>query len=696
MAAAARNKRAIFDDDDDDDDDDSSSSHSEGEDELAKEEPEEEEEPLLKLNESYAKRFEHNAEREELQRLEAKYPDMASGASRKRRVEKERKRDDDDAASDSSSSEEEDDGVVNPKQQVKFLEALVKLRKRDPTIYEQDATLFEDDDDNDDDDENGRKEKKKSLRLREMLARDAQKTAEVGVSSDSDSENENDEATRRTYHDEQEALRASFKSAAADDDANTQLLELKKSKQKDAAPSSSYPSQLMDTYYGKSAEKLDADERFLRDYILNRGWMEKDDDDDDDDDGSDSSDVSHSSDVSSDFDDHEAFERQYNFRYEEGPEAHTITSHPRHVEGSLRAEDTRRKDARARKKDSKENQERERLALLQKRDLKRRVNQVKVVAGGIEDKDKVAKASLKAMLVDDGAFNPKAHDDMMARLFDDDYYGAEDEDEDGMGALEALDDDDDEEEEEYDEEEEEEAKNDDVGPSPSAEEPPTEPSRRQRKKNASRRKQKNRQQPHNDDPLLRSVLAVDDPSQANMSSSFVRFPYKDVIAQDYACTAVDVLTMSDKELNQVVSLKKLVPYADDDMKVVKRAKKIKKHLDKLASYRDENDDIDNDDDDDDGEHVVRKKRTSKKERRRKARGDSIPEVEKKKKSEPSSSKEPKKPSSSKESKKKESRSLKKEEQKKRKAEDAARKDRLSAFEVPTLKKRRQEPLLKLF
>ena len=456
----------------------------------------------------------------------------------------------------------------------------------------------------------------------------------------------------------------------------------------------------MDTYYGKSAEQLDADERFLRDYILNRGWMEKDDDDDDDD-GSDSSDVSHSSDVSSDFDDHEAFERQYNFRYEEGPEAHTITSHPRHVEGSLRAEDTRRKDARARKKDSKEKQERERLALLQKRDLKRRVNQVKVVAGGIEDKDKVAKASLKAMLVDDGAFNPKAHDDMMARLFDDDYYGAEDEDEDGVGALEALDDDDDEEEEEeYDDDDDEEAKNDDVGPSPSAEEPPTEepptePSRRQRKKNASRRKQKNRQQPHNDDPLLRSVLAVDDPSQANTSSSFARFPYKDVTAQDYACTAVDVLTMSDKELNQVVSLKKLVPYADDDMKVVKRAKKIKKHLDKLASYRDENDDID-DDNDGDGEHVVRKKRTSKKERRRKARGDSIPEVEKKKKGEPSSSKEPKKPSSSKESKKKESRSLKKEEQKKRKAEDAARKDRLSAFEVPTLKKRRQEPLLKLF
>ena len=46
---------------------------------------------------------------------------------------------------------------------------------------------------------------------------------------------------------------------------------------------------------------------------------------------------------------------------------------------------------------------------------------VHAMAGGIKAKGKgekkLAKASLKAMLVDDGAFNQKAHDEMMAKLF---------------------------------------------------------------------------------------------------------------------------------------------------------------------------------------------------------------------------------------------------------------------------------------
>ena len=154
-----------------------------------------------------------------------------------------------------------------------------------------------------------------------------------------------------------------------------------------------------------------------------------------------------------------------------------------------------------------------------------------------------------------------------------------------------------------------------------------------------------------------------------------RFPYKHVDSQDYGCTVEDILAMTDKELNQVVSLKKLAPYADEDPRLVRRAKKVKKRLDKLASY------AANDDDgggDDEREKRARRHRMTKKERRRRARGEDGKASPKEEKERKHSKKEKKRGRSDEDE------------------QDRATKDRLAAFEVPKLKKKKEEPAVKLW
>jgi len=57
----------------------------------------------------------------------------------------------------------------------------------------------------------------------------------------------------------------------------------------------------------------------------------------------------------------------------------------------------------------------------------------------------------------------------------------------------------------------------------------------------------------------------------------VRFQYVDVKPFDYGMTTKDILKREDRELNQVISLKRLYPYREDNGQVTKRIyKKFKK------------------------------------------------------------------------------------------------------------------------
>lgn len=99
----------------------------------------------IETNKEFAKRYEHNKKPEDLQRLE----------------ELKKKGVVDDSESSSSESEEDDDDLLNvSKWDLKFLDALVKVKKKDPIIKQKDAKLFESDDEESQEDEESHKSTK--------------------------------------------------------------------------------------------------------------------------------------------------------------------------------------------------------------------------------------------------------------------------------------------------------------------------------------------------------------------------------------------------------------------------------------------------------------------------------------------------------------------------------------------------------
>ena len=128
-----------------------------------------------------------------------------------------------------------------------------------------------------------------------------------------------------------------------------------------------------------------------------------------------------SDDDSDAFEEAERFEQTYNFRFEE-PDGGAIRSHARSIEGTIRKESTARKDARRAKKERKMSEkERMRAEVRRLKNLKREEIRAKMAqiarVGGLAGADAVAKAqSLTA------EFDPDAHDAAMRMMYDDAYY----------------------------------------------------------------------------------------------------------------------------------------------------------------------------------------------------------------------------------------------------------------------------------
>jgi len=107
----------------------------------------------LRINESYAKRLEHNKAREELHRLQAKYGDVKPSSTNENG--------EDDSEGESSTSEEEDEfgELVTPKVDVEIWKTLAMIREGRPEIYDENWKVFTEDDAEDDTTEKKGKEK---------------------------------------------------------------------------------------------------------------------------------------------------------------------------------------------------------------------------------------------------------------------------------------------------------------------------------------------------------------------------------------------------------------------------------------------------------------------------------------------------------------------------------------------------------
>ena len=570
------------------------------------------------INEKFAARFEHNKRREEKQRLEEKLKReyiIGDGGS------------DDDSG---TSSSESDEGEIPRKMEEQFARALAKIKKRDPSIYQPDAKLFSDDDSDSEsgsgDEKKGKKKKPKKQTLRQVVANQLlEGGARAFEDEDADDAEPKDDG-KKSYVEEQADLKRAFKDAAEGSDGDDESSDsdsdsaggLRVKKKAGDADSDSDSEGMGDEAKKAYGEYFDAEEAedgaskeeaFLRDFIMNEKWKE------------DETKLNiigggHGSSSEEEVEEAEKFEAKYNFRFEE-PDGANIVSHARRIEGTVRREDTSRRDKRRERKERKlAEKERlkaevRRLKNLKREEIQRKMAQIASV-GGLAGAEAVAAANLNK------EFDPEEHDKLMAQMYNEDYYEAgpdEDEEElekpvfgdldeevaalvgkggvDGAGnaavgnerlaklrdALTAtgsgrvddggddIDDEDDDAEEEDDfdgsDGSDEEAGSDGDEEAPNA--------GNKFSKRAAKRWKKELMAKMEEYYKLDAEDFIDDMP--------CRFKYKQVAPSMYGLSTKEILAMTDKQLTQIMPLKKLAPYRHDsdmqtDAKVKARAQRM--------------------------------------------------------------------------------------------------------------------------
>ncbi|XP_028842305.1 protein KRI1 homolog isoform X2 [Denticeps clupeoides] len=390
----------------------------------------------LKINQKFAEKYEKYRQKEELQKLKDRFGDQ-----------------EEESGSESSDSDSEDDSEVelDPKLERDFYRTLSLLKKKDPKIYQTDAKFYKDDASDPSSDERPSTSKKtpKPMFLKDY---ERQVILERGGKYEDDTDEE-EEAGRRmdertaspSYIQEQKELKESFHKFVQDcesSDGEAPLLRrrVKTQKEKDEEEADyvewlkgqaelDAKDDVQDMKYLKeywSDPQLDEKERFLRNYILNKGYLEEDEEeriptydevveevDDSDEEGE------------SFLQKQEDFERQYNFRFEE-PGSQRVKTYPRNIATSVRSKDERRKrkrdEVKERKKKEKEQKQEQlkQLKNLKRSEIVEKLRRLQELTGN----EQLAFSHTDL----EGDFDPQQHDQLMQKFFGDEYYGgAEDE-----------------------------------------------------------------------------------------------------------------------------------------------------------------------------------------------------------------------------------------------------------------------------
>jgi len=363
----------------------------------------------FKINEGYAKKFEHNKKREELHRLQEKYGKDAV-------VE--------DEDSETDTDEDEDAMYDTVESDKTFLRVLSKLKNKDPEIYDEGKTWFKKLED-----KGEKEEKHKPMFLKDYERETLLAKGSLVVESD------DEEAPGQTYNEEQRQLKEDLKKALDEGGEEEEFLTLRDKTEEDQSKEDDDYRCWLKGEKGKVKDKnilndcaklreewtdpeLDNSEKFLRDFILNKGWMDKD---------AINKDVVPSydevigEDNEEDLEEHEQFERKFNFRYEE-PNADLIRNYPRTIANSVRKTDEKRKEQRKKKEERKVKEKAEKKAEIE------RMKRLKLEE--IEDKikrlsDNAGRNLDNLVPVLDNDFNPAEHDQMMSSLFNEEYYSEE-------------------------------------------------------------------------------------------------------------------------------------------------------------------------------------------------------------------------------------------------------------------------------
>ncbi|CAH1976235.1 unnamed protein product [Acanthoscelides obtectus] len=371
----------------------------------------------IKTDNEYAKNYNTWRKKEELNRLKTKYGD------------------DVELSDESSSSSDDEDGVELTEQLEKdFFKTLACLKSKDPRIYDKNATFFTDE-------IVGTSVKVTKVKDQPMFLKDYERKLILekgGVLSDE--ENEIERPKSPTYVEEQNQIKDSLKKALDEVDDNDnewgglfkQRTKTKEDKDKEETDYIQWLAGQKKELKDKKEEKqlkplkdywnkpnLDEGEKFLRDYILNKRFLDHDNDEY----VPTYEEIVHGTDELSNDEEtiekQEEFEHKYNFRFEE-PDQEFIKRYPRTMENSLRKKDDRRKvkrqELKERKKKEKEEkmQDLKKLQELKRKEIEEKLEKLKEITGnpsiGFGDDDL------------DGDFDPEEHDRKMQALFNDEFY----------------------------------------------------------------------------------------------------------------------------------------------------------------------------------------------------------------------------------------------------------------------------------
>ncbi|KAI3796140.1 hypothetical protein L1987_38805 [Smallanthus sonchifolius] len=523
----------------------------------------------IEINEEFARRFEHNKKREDLQRFEElKKKGVISDSE------------DDDESSD------DDEDIVNysTKHDVKFFDALIKVKNKDPSLKNNDAKLFDSDDELDVENEGAGDKKEKKTKPMFLKDANAKHLMENGPEFDDEDEEQNDKYRKKSYVEEQEAVRNEFLDAVADeDDDDGEFLKVKNDNNGDEDEDDREYEKKLDEYF-KEDDKLDENEKFLKDFFRKKMWLEKDNG---------NGKVLHDDeiDVSEDEEElekQEDYERGFNFRYEENA-GDRVMGHSRKVEGSVRKKENARKIQRENKKERmakaefERNEELKYLKNLKKKEINEKLKKIRETAGIGES---------GGFLLEDHdleeEFDPEEYDKKMKKAFDDSFYEADDVDP-GFGS----DDEDGElEKPNFDEEDEllglPKGWDDKHGSGDGF------LATREKTLKKKVKFEVGNEEQIQDEEEKRKISKLEEELVKNELEEYyklecedtigdlrTRFRYKPVNKNTYGLKAKEVLLVDEKELNQLVPLKKLATYREDEFVVPRH--KIKEHKQKIKS-----------------------------------------------------------------------------------------------------------------